>query len=763
MAIHFNHQTEALTVDGTTLTLPGDDFTVERASANTAINVTTTGGGVGNPRVVVTSHADGGTGAALLQLRTSQGTQALSSPIASGNIIGRIMFQGYDNDSFDDGAEIRVYAAATWSSSNRTSRMDFMTRTGAGSLTMAAQIYGDGGFVVGAPTGSTKGAGSINAQSIYVNDVAVQTQDATLTALASYNTNGLLTQTAADTFTGRTITGTSNQITMTNGNGVSGNPTIAIASDAIFPGTGAVTVPNGTTAQEPSPSNGMIRYDTDTSKLRGVQGGSWVDIVGGGTSDHGALSGLGDDDHTQYFLASGTRSITGNFTATVSDSALTETIEVTAATTGTNRPTIKLGGYGDSAAHGGLFNFIRAKNTKASPTVVDSGMILGDIDFHGYDSSVYRSGARIVATATATWDDSGGSDTRDTSLSFYIGGSGDYKRNVIMHANWGVTIGDFDSSQVANHGDGTLGVQHGAYAEDFWFDDDTDTGIDNPSANTMTLIAGSSTQITVNVDAAANSGVVFNGTRAITLPSGNTAARPSSPVNGMIRYNSETNKFEARENGGWTDVVGGSGGAPTGAQYVVLALDGTLSAERVLTAGDGITISDGGANGNVTITNKAKSLNIFYAMDAETPASNYATYDTRNNHVCLEFDQTTGETCYFTGVLPQQYSGSGVTVLIHHATTVTSGTIGWLVAFERIGDGQQDIDSDGFASDQTITAVTVPGTAGFIDIVSVNVSDGANMDSIAVGEMFRLRVTRDVANDSAAADAELYAVEIREQ
>lgn len=60
---------------------------------------------------------------------------------------------------------------------------------------------------------------------------AKQGLDATLTALAAYNTNGLLTQTAADTFTGRTITGTTNQVTVTNGNGVAGNPTLSLPQD----------------------------------------------------------------------------------------------------------------------------------------------------------------------------------------------------------------------------------------------------------------------------------------------------------------------------------------------------------------------------------------------------------------------------------------------------------------------------------------------------------------------------------------------------
>jgi hypothetical protein len=42
---------------------------------------------------------------------------------------------------------------------------------------------------------------------------------------------------------------------------------------------------------------------------------------------------------------------------------------------------------------------------------------------------------------------------------------------------------------------------------------------------------------------------VFNSTGAVTVPKGTTAQRPTVPVNGMIRYNTTTARFEGYVNG----------------------------------------------------------------------------------------------------------------------------------------------------------------------------------------------------------------------
>ena len=54
----------------------------------------------------------------------------------------------------------------------------------------------------------------------------------------------------------------------------------------------------------------------------------------------------------------------------------------------------------------------------------------------------------------------------------------------------------------------------------------------------------------------------------------------------------------------------GGGGAPTDAQYVTLATDGDLSAERVLTAGTAISLTDAGAGSTITVANTGVTSNV---------------------------------------------------------------------------------------------------------------------------------------------------------
>lgn len=153
----------------------------------------------------------------------------------------------------------------------------------------------------------------------------------------------------------------------------------------------------------------------------------------------------------------------------------------------------------------------------------------------------------------------------------------------------------------------------------------------------------------------------------------------------------------------------------------------------------------------------------FTPLHNEPPAASPATLDTRNQHPVLDFDAAANESAVFSAVMPRHYGGGGVTVYLHYAmSSAEANTIDWDTAFERIGDQQLDIDGDSFAAVQSVDNTTVPGTTGLVDIVAIPFTDGAQMDSIAVGEGFRTKVTRDAVSDDAAGDAELVFVEIKE-
>ena len=110
--------------------------------------------------------------------------------------------------------------------------------------------------------------------------------------ISSTSAVGLLTVNGT-TVTATTIVGTNNQISVTTGNGIGGSPTIGIASNPIVPGTAAITVPSGTTAQRAG-SNGSLRYNTDTASLEAYANNAWGAIVSGTgvTTFSGGSTGL---------------------------------------------------------------------------------------------------------------------------------------------------------------------------------------------------------------------------------------------------------------------------------------------------------------------------------------------------------------------------------------------------------------------------------------------------------------------------------------
>lgn len=82
---------------------------------------------------------------------------------------------------------------------------------------------------------------------------------------------------------------------------------------------------------------------------------------------------------------------------------------------------------------------------------------------------------------------------------------------------------------------------------------------------------------------------------ALTIPVGNTGQRPS-PANGMLRFNTDSNKFEGYNSVAWSPVVGAVGGGNDDAFYentTTITTNYTITTgKNAFTAGP-ITINSG--------------------------------------------------------------------------------------------------------------------------------------------------------------------------
>lgn len=154
----------------------------------------------------------------------------------------------------------------------------------------------------------------------------------------------------------------------------------------------------------------------------------------------------------------------------------------------------------------------------------------------------------------------------------------------------------------------------------------------------------------------------------------------------------------------------------------------------------------------------------FGPLQNEPPASNYATIDLDNARPVLDF--ALNEIAVFSGFLPEHYAGGGLTAEIVYAMSSSTGAskeVQLQAAIERVNDGT-DASSDSFATAQASGDVEVPATAQTTDTITITWTDGAQMDSVAAGEAFRLKITRIAVVDGteASGDLELIGVHLKE-
>ena len=99
-------------------------------------------------------------------------------------------------------------------------------------------------------------------------------------ALASVSGTGLVAVLASSALTPVSILGTSNQIDVANGTAAGGaSPTIGLANNAIMPGTGALTLPGGTEGQRPAGAVKQIRYNSTSDRYEAYYSADgWVDL-----------------------------------------------------------------------------------------------------------------------------------------------------------------------------------------------------------------------------------------------------------------------------------------------------------------------------------------------------------------------------------------------------------------------------------------------------------------------------------------------------
>jgi hypothetical protein len=184
------------------------------------------------------------------------------------------------------------------------------TGTGVAVPAAAAMLVFNNGTDVVNPL--TYFAGKVTVTGGSIDNTPIGSSTAHTGAFTNLSASGTLGVTGVATFSNDLAVNGNTTLGNASGDTITLNAATAnVPNNLTFNGTGTIRLPNGTTGERPSPTAGMIRYNTTEASFEGYAAGAWGSIGGGAT-------GAGGD---QVFYEN-ELTVTASYTLTTSRNAM---------------------------------------------------------------------------------------------------------------------------------------------------------------------------------------------------------------------------------------------------------------------------------------------------------------------------------------------------------------------------------------------------------------------------------------------------------